>query len=95
MKICFLSEGHMSLQVLDGDTSKSGGAEAQVAYLAQDFARMGDHVDLIYGDGSHRADPQLHAGVYCIDAYPAWSKPRSLYSFWSALKQFDFITAFC
>jgi glycosyltransferase involved in cell wall biosynthesis len=87
MKLCFISLGHRAVDVLNGDTRKSGGSEAQTAYLAAAFANLGHQVDLIYGDGSARSAPCVIAGVRCIDAFPSWKRPKSLLTFWRALKE--------
>lgn len=85
MKWCFFAPGYRSIHVLSGDTRTTGGAEAQVAYLAAALARLGDEVGLIYGDGRGRADRKVLAGVTCIDAAPSWRHPASLAVFWRAL----------
>lgn len=87
MKLCFVSPGQYSVDVLKGDTSESGGAEAQIAYLATAFADLGHQVDLIYGDGDSKATVRAIAGVRCVDAFPAWRHPGSLRVFWRALAQ--------
>lgn len=63
----------------------SGGAEAQIAYLAASLARMGHHVSLIYGDGGASGSTRVIGEVTCIDAAPAWRRPSSLPAFWQAL----------
>jgi glycosyltransferase involved in cell wall biosynthesis len=82
---CFFSPGYLSFRVLCGDSSRSGGAEAQVAYLAAELTRLGHEVGLIYGHGKKTSDPQTVAGVVCIDASPLWQHPGSLASFWRAM----------
>jgi glycosyl transferase family 4 len=84
MKWCFFSPGYRSIHVLGGDTRTTGGAEAQVAYLAAALARLGHEVGLIYGDGRMRQDRKVVAGITCIDAAPAWH-PASLARFWRAM----------
>lgn len=84
MKWCFFSPGYLSIHVLGGDTRTTGGAEAQVAYLAAALARLGHEVGLIYGDGRMRDDRKVVAGITCIDAAPAWH-PASLAGFWQAM----------
>lgn len=86
MKFCFFSPGLRSVQVLDGDTRLSGGAEAQVARLAAAFSRQGHQVDLIYGSGQRTLKARMLDGVRCIDAAPSWKKPETLLHFWSTLK---------
>lgn len=87
MKLCFVSLGRWSVDILQGDTSAAGGAEAQVAYLASAFADLGFSVDLIYGNGDSRATVHTIAGVKCVNAFPAWKRPGSLLEFWQALKE--------
>jgi glycosyltransferase involved in cell wall biosynthesis len=87
MKLCFIAFGHTVVDVLNGDTRKSGGSEAQTAYLAAAFATLGHQVDLIYGDGRARSAPCVIAGVRCMDAFPSWRRPGSLLTFWTALKE--------
>lgn len=83
---CFYSPGHRSLRVLAGDTSMSGGAEAQVAHIAAAMAQRGHEVKLIYGDGEGCAPPTAIAGVLCLDAAPSWRRPSSAARLWRALK---------
>jgi glycosyltransferase involved in cell wall biosynthesis len=83
---CFFSPGHRSLQVLSGDSRLTGGAEAQVAYLALALAGMGQEVGLIYGEGRGQGAQQVVAGVTCIDAAPAWRHLASMHVFWQAMK---------
>ena len=85
MKWCIFSPGYRSIHVLGGDTRTTGGAEAQVAYLAIELVRLGDDVGLIYGDGRGREDRKVVAGVTCIDAAPFWRYPASLAAFWQAI----------
>jgi glycosyltransferase involved in cell wall biosynthesis len=89
MKFCFISPGYRSLQVLNGDSSQSGGAEAQVAHLSTMFVRLGHEVELIYGEGKDGSAISVINGVTCIDACPAWKKPRSLLAFLVALKRLE------
>ena len=89
MRWCFFSCGYRSIQVLNGDTRTTGGAEAQVAHLATALARLGHEVGLIYGDGSQQASQRMVAGVTCIDAAPSWRHPASLPTFWRAM---DFLS---
>lgn len=84
---CFYSPGHRSLRVLAGDTSMSGGAEAQVAHLAAAMAQLGHEVSLIYGDGEGCAPPTTIAGVLCLDAAPSWRRPSSAARLWRAVKR--------
>lgn len=87
MKLCFVSQGQWSIDVLRGEISMAGGAEAQLAYLASSFANLGHEVDLIFGDGKS-ADPVCNiAGVRCINAFPSWQRPGSLSTFWYALRE--------
>jgi glycosyltransferase involved in cell wall biosynthesis len=86
MRWCFYSPGWRSLRVLAGDTSMSGGAEAQVAHLAAAMAQRGHEVSLIYGDGEGCAPPTTIAGVLCLDAAPSWRRPSSAARLWRALK---------
>lgn len=88
MRWCFFSPGYRSIQVLAGDTRNSGGAEAQMSYLAAAMARLGHEVALIYGEG-RRAQRQVIDGVTCIDAAPSWRRPASLAAFWEALNSFS------
>ncbi|MGV7034254.1 glycosyltransferase family 4 protein [Methylobacterium symbioticum] len=83
---CFFSPGERSLRVLEGDSRTSGGAEAQVAHLAAALAAQGHAVSLIYGDGHCARPPETRAGVLCLDAAPAWRRPRSLAAFWRVLR---------
>jgi glycosyltransferase involved in cell wall biosynthesis len=85
MRWCFFSAGYWSLDVLGGDTRTTGGAEAQVAYIATAIAQLGHEVGLVYGDGRGRGHRQVVAGVTCIDAAPSWRHPASLAVFWQAL----------
>ena len=85
MKFCFTARGNRVFDVLSGDTTTTGGAEAQTAYMAAAFASLGHQVDLIYGYGA--AKSSVVAGVRCIDAYPCWQRPKSLLTFWAALKE--------
>lgn len=87
MKLCFVCPGRRSVDVLNGDTSKSGGSEAQVAHLAAAFIDLGHQVDLIYGGQGKVSPPMIIAGVRCIDAHPSWKHPQSLPIFWSALNK--------
>ena len=87
VRFCFIAPGDRTVDVLRGDTTKSGGAEAQVAYLASALASRGHQVELIYGYGSTKAASCVIAGVKCIDAYPAWKHPGSLLAFWGTLKE--------
>lgn len=87
MKLCFIAPGHITVEVLNDDTRKSGGAESQLAYIAAAFARLGHQVDLIYGDGSAISAPCVITGVKCIDAFPDWKRPGSLLTFWRAHKK--------
>lgn len=82
---CIFSPGRRSLDVLCGDTTDSGGAEAQVAYLACSLADQGHQVALLYGDARKRDPEQVIAGVHCIDVMPAWRRPASLAPFWRTL----------
>jgi len=87
MRICFVAPGHRTVEVLHGDTRNTGGAEAQVAYLATAFAGLGHQVELIYGDGTAQSAPCRVANVRLVDKYPAWNHPASLPAFWTALKK--------
>lgn len=87
MKLCFISVQQWSVDVLRGDTSAAGGAEAQTAYLARAFAELGHSVDLIYGSGASTITVHNVAGVRCIKAFPAWNHPGSLLTFWRALRE--------
>jgi glycosyltransferase involved in cell wall biosynthesis len=87
VKLCFVTPGRRSVDVLKGDTSKSGGSEAQVALLAAAFVDLGHKVDLIYGDRGKVSSPLVIAGISCIDAFPSWGHPWSLPVFWSVLKK--------
>ena len=84
---CIFSPGRRSLDVLCGDTTDSGGAEAQVAYLARSLADRGHEVALLYGDTRNRDPEQVIAGVRCIDVMPAWRRPASLAPFWRTLER--------
>lgn len=83
---CFFSPGERSLRVLAGDSRTSGGAEAQVAYLAAALAAQGHAVSLIYGDGRGDRPPETLSGVLCLDAVPAWTRPGSLLALWRMLR---------
>lgn len=83
---CFFSPGERSVRVLAGDSRTTGGAEAQVAYLAAALAAQGHAVSLIYGDGRGARPPERLSGVLCLDAAPAWHRPASLLAFWRALR---------
>ena len=85
LRWCFFSPGYRSVKVLAGDTSTSGGAEAQVAYLATALARLGHDVTLIFGDGRMQKRPEVIGGVTCVDAAPSWRNPRSIWCMWRAL----------
>jgi glycosyltransferase involved in cell wall biosynthesis len=64
--------------VLADDTTTTGGAEAQLAYLAAALAKRGHEVRLIYGEGLANQPPKVIAGVECVDAAPDWRKPKGL-----------------
>lgn len=83
---CFFSPGYRSIEVLSGDTRRSGGAEAQVAYLAAAVAEMGHNVALIYGDGQAQGQRHVLAGVTAIDVAPSWRRPASLRAFWQTME---------
>jgi glycosyltransferase involved in cell wall biosynthesis len=85
MKWCIFSPGYRSIHVLGGDTRTTGGAEAQVAYIAIALAQLGHEVEMIYGEGQGRGQRQVVADVTCIDAAPSWRHPASLPAFWQAL----------
>lgn len=85
MRWCFFSPGFRSVDVLSGDSRRSGGAEAQIAHLATALAEAGHDVSLIYGQGAGDAPPASIAGVRCMDAAPDWRRPRSLLDLWRAL----------
>jgi glycosyltransferase involved in cell wall biosynthesis len=85
LRWCFFSPGYQSIQVLTGDTRMSGGAEAQVAYLAAALAGLGHEVGLVYGNGRGESHRCVLAGVTCIDAAPSWRHPSSVAAFWQAL----------
>jgi glycosyltransferase involved in cell wall biosynthesis len=87
VNLCFISPGHISVALLNGETDKFGGAEGQVAYLAAAFAKLGHQVELIYGDGTGKLTQRVIGGVKCIDAHPAWKRPGSLIAFWTALQK--------
>ena len=86
MRFCFIAPGHVTVDVLNGDTRESGGAEAQVAYLATALANLGHQVAVIYGYGNAETAHSIIAGVKCMDAYPSWKRAGSLLAFWAALK---------
>ncbi|MBQ0819729.1 glycosyltransferase family 4 protein [Microvirga sp. HBU67558] len=85
LRWCFFSPGYRSVKVLGGDTSTSGGAEAQVAYLAAALAGLGHDVSLIFGDGRASGHVEVISGVTCIDAAPSWKNVQSLRHMWRAL----------
>jgi glycosyltransferase involved in cell wall biosynthesis len=85
MIFCFISGGSRAVDVLSGDSSGSGGAESQIAYMAEDFAGRGIRVSLIYGNGLGQHPDRTIAGVKCIDAFPNWRRPSSLLRFLKAL----------
>jgi glycosyltransferase involved in cell wall biosynthesis len=85
VQCCFFSRGYKSIDVLAGDTRTTGGAEAQITYLASALAQMGHDVGLIYGEGTGRSEPHVVGGITCIDAAPLWSRPQSLLKFWQAM----------
>ncbi|MHB2205427.1 glycosyltransferase family 4 protein [Methylobacterium sp. CM6257] len=74
--------------MLTGDSRTSGGAEAQIAYLAAALAACGHAVSIIYGDGRGSNPPETVSGVLCIDAAPDWRRPKSFLAFWRALRRF-------
>lgn len=84
MRWCFVSPGYRSAQVLAGDSRSSGGAEAQIAYLAAALAGLGHEVALLYGNGQTQSFSKI-SGVTCIEAAPAWRSPGSLPAFWRAM----------
>lgn len=86
MRWCFFSPSDKSRDVLAGDTRSTGGAEAQVAYLAAALARKGHEVSLIYGEGEATLATEVIAGVTCVDAVPTW-QPSALASFWQTLRK--------
>lgn len=83
---CFFSPGMRTLKVLSGDSRTTGGAEAQVAYLAAALAERGHAVSLVYGEGRCAYPPVTLSGVLCLDAAPDWRHPRSLAVFWRTLR---------
>ncbi|MBJ6128547.1 glycosyltransferase [Microvirga splendida] len=85
MRCCFFSPGYKSLEVLSGDTRSTGGAEAQIAYLAATLVHLGHDTSLIYGEGQGRAEQQKVADVTCINAAPLWRRPSSVMRFWQVL----------
>jgi glycosyltransferase involved in cell wall biosynthesis len=85
MKVCFLSPGRSSVNVLEGKTSGSGGAEAQIAHLASIFSHFGHEVSLIYNDKSQEHITTVISSIRCINAYPSWTHPSSLFTFWVLL----------
>ena len=87
LRLCFIAPGQKTMEVLLGDTSASGGAESQMAYIATAFVGLGHHVELIYGNGRPRPTSTVVAGIKCIDAFPNWKNPRSLFNFWTELKK--------
>lgn len=89
MKWCFLSPGVRSKEVFLGSTKTSGGAEAQLVYLATLIARKGHDVLFIYGDGHGGASSQVVNGVTCVDAAPSWRRPTSVLEFWRTLNAFS------
>jgi len=84
---CFFSPGSRAFSVLSGDTQETGGAEAQIAYLAASFAERGHNVSLIYGDGRMRRPPVTVRGVTCFDAAAAWRRPASIAALWRTLQR--------
>ena len=86
VKICFVSPGYRAFEVLKGDTSNSGGAEAQIAYIAMHLARIGVNIELLYGGGPHIQPPTTVAGVHCLDVVPNWRRPTSLLRFFATLR---------
>ncbi len=87
LRWCFDSPGERSLRVLRGDTAETGGAEAQVAYLAKAFADLGHLVTLIYGDGRASRPPVTVGGIVCLDVAAAWRWPASIARLWRALQR--------
>ncbi len=87
MKLCFISPGQSSVDVLNGYTNESGGAEAQIAYLASAFVHLGHKVDLIFNSQLGQSSSFVNAGVSCIDTFPSWKHPKSLLKFWAMLKK--------
>lgn len=85
LKWCFYSPGARSLNVLLGNTTNAGGAEAQVAHLACVLAEQGHQVALVHGNGRGARTKTVVAGVECYDAVPAWRHPTSIRSFWNLL----------
>ncbi|HXW71845.1 MAG TPA: glycosyltransferase family 4 protein [Methylocella sp.] len=65
----------------------TGGAEAQIAYLAAAMVKLGHTAVLIYGDGRGKGQCKIIAGVVCINAAPSWSHPASLAALWHALNR--------
>jgi glycosyltransferase involved in cell wall biosynthesis len=87
MKICFYSPGFRSVQVLDGDSRQSGGAEAQIARLAAAFSSKGNQVSLIYGNGQKQLVSKSIRGVKCIEAVPSWKRLNTLFRLWNILSE--------
>jgi glycosyltransferase involved in cell wall biosynthesis len=81
---CFFSPTEKSRDVLAGDTRTTGGAEAQVSYLAAMLAQKGHDVSLIYGDGEATLATESIAGVTCIDAAPRWQL-KTILTFWRVI----------
>lgn len=89
MKLCFISPGYWSIDVLNGDTSRSGGSEAQIAQLAYQFGRLGHKVELYFGGEGDPRSPILIKGIRCFDVFPTWKHPGRLVQFWNALRNSD------
>jgi glycosyltransferase involved in cell wall biosynthesis len=87
VKICFIAPGYDTVRVLSGDSSTSGGAESQMAYIAADLAALGVPVTVVYGNGEGSRKRELLAGVECIEAFPNWRRPWSLMRFLTVLLQ--------
>ena len=86
MKLCFIAPGYRAVQVLSGDTSGSGGAESQMAYIAAEHASLGIEVHLIYGNGVSQPVRRLIEGIDCLEAFPNWRSPASVLRFLGALR---------
>lgn len=89
MRWCFFSPGFRAIDVLGGDTRSTGGAEAQIAYLAAALAQMGHEVGLIYGDGKDLRSQRTVAGVTCLNVSPSWRDLLSIAAFWRAINLFS------
>ncbi|MFN8486158.1 MAG: glycosyltransferase family 4 protein [Caldilineaceae bacterium] len=88
MKICFYSATRSPLDILKGAATERGGAEKQIAHLAQALAGRGHQVYLLYSDPASNEQPDKVASIYCRKTnLTTWKQPGALVTFWRCLQQ--------